>query len=669
MQTNTAAGAGRKEPAIFVMMILTMAAVVAAVSFYQPARSSSISTGQQTTGQSIGQNASAIAEGLGTFKSYSQLEAFMAANAKSAQQQSRQGTWFGGVAFPEGVAMFETTTAMTTMSASSTSTAGPEAQAAASFTGTNVQVQGVDESDWVKTDGTHLFVATNGAVTIINAYPASAARTLSTITLPNGDVLGIEISQDRLMVINQRTFGNASIDFLLYNTTNFSSPALMTNMSVSGTYVGSRMTQGYFYAIVQQPSYHFNSEGNATGVLPAATLDGKTETLPATSVYFAPTKAQISYYTMIISVGMADGKAQTVSVLTGPSSTIYVSASNIYVVYTDYTDSYADDIPGDVFTGGAISSYSFQSGDAITVMRAAYLNGTVAVQAAGQVPGTVLSQYSMDEYMGYFRIATSRFATIDNATTRSDDVYVLNLNMSQVSSLQNIAPGENIYAVRFEGDMGYVVTFEQVDPLFAISFQNPADPVVVSALKVSGYSDFLQPLFDGYLLGIGKDTVQASGGGNYSFYLGLKLSLFQVLANGSSAQVSQYLIGDRGTDSPVLTDPLALTYQPSTNITVIPVLLAQVSGNQTNYAGSYPPWGNPVWQGAYVLRITQTGFTLLGRVSQYTNFGNYGDSPNTNLQIERSVIIGNDLYTISQGEVMVSDLTSFSTLATIQLPS
>ena len=111
-----------------------------------------------------------------------------------------------------------------------------------------------------------------------------------------------------------------------------------------------------------------------------------------------------------------------------------------------------------------------------TIFRASYSNGTVAVQAVGSVPGSVLNQFSMDEYEGYFQVATSRIATINGNATESDDVYVLNQNMSQVSALQNIAPGENLYAVRFVGDMGYVVTFEQIDPLFAISFADIDPP-------------------------------------------------------------------------------------------------------------------------------------------------------------------------------------------------
>ncbi len=442
----------------------------------------------------------------------------------------------------------------------------------------------------------------------------------------------------------------------------------MANTSIAGTYVAARLAQGYFYAVIQQPSYSFDNSGNATGVMPKLIENGVAITVLPSSVYYTPNRSQISYYTMVVSVDMSSGKEKTLSVLTGPSSTIYVSTSNIYVVYTNYQEWDADNIPGDLFTGGIITSASFQQAANSTIFRASYSGGNVTVEAVGSVPGTVLNQFSLDEYGNYFRVATSRFATIGGAATISDDVYVLSMNMSQIAALRNIAPGENIYAVSFVGDLGYVVTYEQIDPLFVISFENITSPVILSALKVTGYSDYLYPLPGGYLIGVGKDAVPSLTG-NFSYYLGLKLSLFRVFNNGTSIQVEKYLIGDRGTDSPVLTDHLAFTYDSSGNITVIPVLLAKVSGNQSYGSNSPPPYGDPVWQGVYVFRVTPQGFTLLGTVSQYPAGQNYGDSPNSSLQIDRSVIIGNDLYTVSQGEVMISDLGSFATLGTIQLPS
>jgi inhibitor of cysteine peptidase len=641
-------------------MALIIVATGLTAPFWSQAPSTTQSSPITTTTSTQGNNSQILgpqSQSVGTFKNYSELSQFIAANAKDMQQPN----YYPGV----GGTVTVTMSAMTTVASSSaSSTAGASTP---SYTGTNVQVKGVDEPDTVKTDGLHIFVATQTAVTIINAYPPSATGILSTLFYPGGQVLGIEISQDRLAVINQRNTNNTYVDLLLYNTTQLASPRLMENESIAGNYAAARLSQGYLYAIIQQPSYQYTDQGNVTGVLPIVTTNDASSTLAPSSVFYTDNWAQISYYTMIVSMSMATGKERTLSVLTGESSTVYVSTSNIYVEYAVYPEYAADGIPGDVYTGGVISP-DLNNGQNTTIFRAAYSDGLVAMQAAGSVPGTVLNQFSMDEYNGYFRIATSRFATINGNSTRSDDVYVLNENLTQVSSLKNIAPGENIYAVRFDGPQGYVVTFEQVDPLFVISFQNVTHPVIESALKVNGYSDYLQPLSGGYLLGIGKDTVPASTG-DYSFYLGLKLSLFKVFANGTSIQVSKTLIGDRGTDSPVLTDHLAFTYDPSKNITVIPVLLAKVSGGQNVDSGGYPAFGDYIWQGAYVFRVTPNGLDVLGNVSQYPAGQNYGDSPTNNLDIYRSIIIGNYLYTISQGEVMVSALSNFSTLATIQLPT
>ena len=647
MQATSRVSFRYREAAIFVMAIMGVAAGLAAFSFSSPALN--VPPGSGT--------AHAVAEGLGSFSSYVQLQDFIAANAKSAQQYGRRGTWFGQppMAFEGDV---KTLTAVAATSAT---------QSTPTFTGTNVQVQGVDEPDRVKTDGTNLFVSTSNAVTILKAYPPNSTSTLSTIAFQNAMILGMEISRDRLMVIDQRSANTTYIDLLLYDTSVPSSPRLMGNTSVAGAYVAARLAQGYIYAVIQQPSYRFDDKGNATGVMPLVAEDGVGKTLLPSSVYYTPNRAQISYYTMVTSVSMSTGKASTLTVLTGPSSTIYVSPSNIYVVYANYQEFYADNIPGDIYTGGVISSTNLQQGQNSTIFRASYSSdGNVTVKAVGSVPGTVLNQFSLDEYDNYFRVATSRFAKIGGAYTRSDDVYVLGQDMSQISAVRNIAPGENIYAVRFVGDMGYVVTFEQIDPLFAISFKDIANPVVLSALKVTGYSDYLHPLPGGYLIGVGKEAVPSSTG-NFAWYLGMKLSLFRVFENGTSTQVSKYLIGDRGTESPVLNDHLAFTFDSSRNITVIPVMLAKVSGNQTYGPSSPPPYGDIVWQGVYVFKVTGAGFTLLGGVSQYPPGKSYGDSPVNNLQIDRSVIIGNYLYTVSQGEVMVSSLSSFSTVATVLL--
>ena len=647
-----------RGPAVFVLVIIGVAAAVGVLAVARPWAGPSSSSPH------------AVPQGLSSFESYAQLQQYMAANAKSAQQYQQRGVLFGGPLFG-GVAL-GANGALLPQAAMATSSAASSAASSPSFTGTNVQVQGVDEPDTVKTDGTHLFVSNQDSVSIIRAYPPNSTAVLSTLRFSGMAVLGLEVSQGRLMVIGQTQPASyqstPAVELLLYDVSDLSAPKMVQNDTVAGSYVAARMAGGYLYAVIQQPSYVFDGQGNATAVMPTASHDGIESRLAPTSVYYTPIPAQISYYTMIPSVDMATGNESVVSVLTGPSATVYVSTSNIYVVYTNYLDLYdADGIPGDFYSGGVITPQTVQQqSENSTILRASYSNGTVTVAKAGVVPGTVLNQFSLDEYDGYFRVATSRFAMVGGTATTSDDIYVLNQNMTQVASLVNLAPGENIYAVRFVGQVGYVVTFQQVDPLFAISFNDVSHPVVLSALKVSGYSDYLQQLWGGYLIGVGKDTVPASDG-NYSYYLGLKLSLFKVLGNGTSAQVAKLSIGDRGTDSPVLTDHLALTFDPANNITVIPLTLYKVSGNQSA-EGGIPPYGDPVWQGAYVIRMTQSGFDVLGNVTQYPSGQSFGDSPDSGLQVYRSVIIGGYLYTISQSEVMVSSLADFSTLVAVQLP-
>ena len=654
MSATQAKGTWNRNAAVFVSAIIGIAAVLAILSLASPG---TISPGGSTT--------KAFPQGLNSFESSSQLQAYIAANAKSAQQYNRWGIGFGGGltitgGMPVRFGVVDTIAALT---------AAKSPSAVPSFTGTNIQVQGVDEPDRVKTDGTHLFVSTLNSVAIINAYPPNSTTVISKLSFPNANVLGLEIAQDRMMVIDQKGGATPVVELVLYDVSDLTSPKLMQNSSIPGSYVAARLADRCVYAVIQQPSYVFNDQGNATGVMPIAYENGVETQLPASSVYHTNNTTQISYYTVIPSISMSTGKESDRTILTGPSATVYVSTSNIYVVYTNYPDLFSTHgILGDVYTGGRVSISDIQRAQNSTILRVAYSDGSVTVAASGVVPGSVLNQFSLDEYSGYFRVATGRFAMVGGSPTRSDDVYVLDMGMNQVSALRNIAPGENIYAVRFVGDTGYVVTFEQIDPLFVISFKDMAKPTILSALKVSGYSDYLHPLPGGYLIGVGKDAVPSSME-NVAFYTGLKLSLFRVFENGTSTQVSKLLIGDRGTDSPVLTDHLAFTFDSTRNITVIPLTLYLVNGNQTTCSGCPPPYGDPVWQGVYVIQVTHAGFTILGKVSQYPAGQNFGDSPNSTLQIDRSVVIGDYLYTISQGEVMVSTLSSFSSVSVVQLPS
>jgi uncharacterized secreted protein with C-terminal beta-propeller domain len=546
-------------------------------------------------------------------------------------------------------------------------------QSSNSFTTTNIQVEGVDEPDIVKTDGTYLYVLSQNKVFLILAFPADQSHIVSKLEY-NGTVEGIFVSQDRLAVI-RTGYPNVQPDMYyspeqtilsIYDISDKSKPTIVKEISVQGSYINSRLTAGYIYAIIQQMAVQYGGWENVRVVPPTIQEDGVKEILPASETYYNPTsKAPVNTYTFVLAVRMMDGASNEVSVLTGIGSTIYASLSNIYLTFPENPIFYAH--PG-VMGLPIASAPSFWGGYGAntTIFRIAVSNGSVKVAATGSIPGQILNQFSMDEYNDYFRVATTSFRTeYDGNSVQVNNVYVLDESLKIVGSLEGLASKENIYAVRFMGDRAYVVTFEKIDPLYAISLDNPNQPKVLNELKMPGFSQYLHPIGNGYLIGVGKDAVQAEQG-DFAWYQGLKISLFHADENGNLSEVAKLLIGDRGSDSPALYDHRAFMFDPDRNVMALPVLVAQI--NKNGYAGTPPPnaYGDPVWQGAYIFQVsTLNGFELVGNITHISQGQPVGES--YNFFVSRVVLIGNFVYTISDTTVKVNGMPNMVTVAEIQL--
>jgi len=287
--------------------------------------------------------------------------------------------------------------------------------------------------------------------------------------------------------------------------------------------------------------------------------------------------------------------------------------------------------------------------------------------ASGEVPGTVLNQFSMDEYDGYFRVATTTYGE-----TSRNNVYVLNMGLNVTGSLTDLAQGESIYSARFMGDRCYLVTFKKVDPLFVIDLSDPYGPSVLGYLKVTGYSSYLHPYDENHLIGIGKEAVDAKEE-DFAWYQGLKIALFDVSDVSNPKEIGDpYIIGDRGTDSPVLWDHKAFLFDKSRNLLVIPVLEAKV--DESDYPGGVTPdaYGKPVWQGAYVFHVSlDGGISLQGRITHIENITEPGKedyyfySP---FSVVGSLFIDNVLYTISQAKIKLNNLEDLSYINEVELP-
>lgn len=299
---------------------------------------------------------------------------------------------------------------------------------------------------------------------------------------------------------------------------------------------------------------------------------------------------------------------------------------------------------------------------------------------SGEVSGTLIGQYALSEYQGYLRVAT----TVGTATpppsegvapvVASDNrVTVLqpqNGALVAVGTLSGLGTGEKIYAVRFLGPLGYVVTFRQTDPLYVLDLSDPHDPQASGQLELSGYSSFLEPLPNGRLLGIGQEV------NDQLRTQGLQLSLFDVSDPAHPSLVSKDILD--GAWSSAQDDPHALLWWAPAQLAVLPVTEQPVPlGEGASSMASF-------FDGAIAFRVTDSSLGEAGRLTQPPMagsptpvpgpLGSAGSAPGAGLpeampvvgatsEIERSLVVGSMLYTVSETGIMASDLTSFQQVA------
>ena len=290
-------------------------------------------------------------------------------------------------------------------------------------------------------------------------------------------------------------------------------------------------------------------------------------------------------------------------------------------------------------------------------------NGKISYEAKGEVEGRLLNQFSLDEYQNNLRVATTTDIWLNKGgRVEYNNVFVLNNNLETIGSLKNLAQNETIYSSRFMGDKLYLVTFRQIDPFFVIDLSNPETPEVLGYLKIPGYSSYLHPIANNMIIGVGKETDTNEYGGTIT--KGVKVSLFDVSDFSNPKEVGNYEIGLQGTDSPILYDHKAFLYIPERKILVIPVteVAERIKSGEYNYRTT-------MWNGAYVFKVSDTGFELAGKIKHSSSETQYYYWFNS-ASVMRSLYIDNTLYTISNQYVKANDLDdNLSSLNSITLPS
>ncbi|WP_197525680.1 beta-propeller domain-containing protein [Pseudobythopirellula maris] len=494
---------------------------------------------------------------------------------------------------------------------------GAALSAADDFSGTNVQVEGVDEADIVETDGRYVYTFALGKLAIVDLLDPSSPELLS-MTLMEGGYDQMYLMGDRITLLRTgSTSGQAEV--LVLDVGDRSAPAIAERTEIDGYIADSRAIGDKVHLVVQRdflvpelegdwlvepaPSAgESNDNSDATGddaILVDLLYDRgepgvwRTESLeeyidrvrdelietalPAYRGYNAagelvsegllttPTDVHkplagadrlLSFVTIDAGDGDPAPPAESTTFVADRHTDVYVSAESAYVFAYDPE-------------AGETNIYKMDFAE----------DGSSPLVASGVVGGSLLNQFSADEHDGRLRVATTEVRTTEITNSRGrtrtvqsqrfNNVLVLEQNGNQletVGEITNLAPTETIKSVRFMGDRAYVVTFRVVDPLFAIDLSDPTAPTVEGALKIPGFSDYLHPVGEDYLVGIGRDADEITG------RLGpAQLTLFYVGDLSDPTVVDQMTLeGAHWTNSEAWSDHHAVAYFAGAGLLTVP---------------------------------------------------------------------------------------------------
>lgn len=535
------------------------------------------------------------------------------------------------------------------------------------FSTTNNQEADVDEPDTVKTDGKRIFALANGKLwaTAVDGAP----RVVGSLAFDGIYPSQLLLAGDRLLVFG---YGNVSTQGSDQAKPTGSSPVapgsvqsrvvvvdvgdaaamkVVTTLNVDGSYLSARLVKGVARIVLRTEPARFTwsypKDGSAQAQqeatdknkaivsgsttanwVPTLTVtDGAGRTGPAKPLADCSDSLHPQVFSgfgmlTVLTVDPDSPTATNATSVMASGNIVYASTTGLYVSTTawDHVEN-----QGQVVRFGPdtlVHKFDITSTD-----------GAV-YKASGRVQGTALNQYSMSELDGRLRIAT----TASNPNSTESYVTVLADNgaaLVSVGQVGGLGKGERIYSVRFVGDTAYVVTFRQTDPLYVVDLSDPTKPRVAGELQLLGYSAYLHPIGDNLLLGIGQD---ANAQGRTT---GVQASVFDV-SDPSQPKLLQRQNFGQGSSSAAF-DPHAFLWWAPTKLAMLPTQLYGSNG--------------PTFIGAIGITASTGGMGEVGRVKhpEVTQNGNKYTPV-----IERSLVIGDSLYTMSQAGLLSSDLKALT---------
>ena len=507
------------------------------------------------------------------------------------------------------------------------------------FSGTNVQEVGVDEADIIKTDGERIYLVAANQLVVVDV---DERVVLGSVDLPDSYTSELFLSGDHILLVGSGWqeeglgftdtgdaeasfadgdvmiepggFGTSVVRVITISIDGDGTPTIDGTMVVEGDYVSARSVDGVARVIIRSnPQYTFPfvypqneagediaREANQAAIraselsdwLPSYGIEAADGTmterglLPSCGAVHAPTEFAGFGVLSLLSVPVTGGieDHETTSVL-APGDIVYGSTESVFVATQTWPD-------WGILEDDETAWEAAWSARHTSIHRFELSDTGAAYTASGSVPGDLRNQFSLSEHNDHLRVVTTSGDTWDESS--ESFVRVLRETdgeLVEVGSVGDMGNGEAVQSVRFVGDVGYVVTFRQIDPFYTLDLRDPENPQVVGELKIPGFSSYLHPIGNGRVLGVGSD---ADLNGRVT---GSKVSIFDVSDPAEPLEVSVWQAPGAWND--IGWEHRSFLWWETEQLAVIPVNVWENGEN---------------WAGAVVLQVDGTSITEIGRI-------------------------------------------------------
>ncbi|WP_010176041.1 beta-propeller domain-containing protein [Bacillus coahuilensis] len=536
-------------------------------------------------------------------------------------------------------------------------------QSSNDYSETNTQVSGVDESDHVKTDGNYLYRVQENQVVIFDIRDRENLRIVSEIQEdPNFQPGELYLNGDQLIVTGYKWDEENTVkardeiyhyfpwhsysSIKIYDIKDRNKPTLLRDIALEGHQLSSRKVDSTLYIVSSYyPDLYYYEENMNVELRPLfsdSKIGSEPQPVQFDSIRYVPESQQPNFITiMAIDLINMDTPVATHSYL-GGGEQLYMSKENLYVAVSNYQNIREP------------SSWSTIDSEIYKF----HIDGTdVTYTSMTHVDGTILNQFSMDEYKGNFRVVTTTGFAWDETSPSANHLYIFDQNLQPLSSIEDLAKGERIYSARFMGDKAYMVTFRETDPLFVMDTSDPMNPKVLGELKIPGFSNYLHPYDENHLIGFGYDTTLETIEGSKEPIVrqgGMKISLFDITDFSNPIEKDTLVIGGRGTYSELQYNHKALMHHPSHDLFAFPISIYEpVKGSQYEDQLEF--------QGGLVYTITpkegiQKEAEIIHVEGELFQYGEW------ETEMQRFLYVGDTLLALSNNKLSTHDINTYSIL-------